>query len=87
MLKLKKNWIFYTNNKNIQPVYRQGTWHSWMWHADNEKWDKINNEKNGMEKHVKIRILKEKENYKYFELFKAATIKEEEWKGKIKKSA
>ena len=28
-----------TNNKNIQPRYRNGIWHRKMYHTDKEKWE------------------------------------------------
>ena len=35
-----------TNNKNIQPRYRNGIWHRKMCHAYNENWIKRNNRMN-----------------------------------------
>ena len=35
-----------TNNKNIQPRYRNKIWHQKMCHAHNEKWKKRNDGRN-----------------------------------------
>ena len=35
-----------TNNKNIQPEFRNGIWHRKVFHADNEKWEKRRNGRN-----------------------------------------
>ena len=39
-----------TNNKNIQPGYRNGIWYKKKCYADNENWKKTNNRKNRIDK-------------------------------------
>ena len=56
-----------------------------MYHAQNEVWEKSNSGRNRTTNHKSIRMLGEKENYKYLAKVKADTIKEAEMK-KIKKT-
>ena len=71
-----------TNNKNIQPEYRNGIWHWKMCLAHNEKWEKRNNWKNRTTNQESITMLGEKENYKYLGMLEADTIKQAEIKEK-----
>ena len=41
--KEKKNWKPDTNNKNIQPGYKNEILHGKICYADNENWEKRNN--------------------------------------------
>ena len=82
-LKTKENW---------KPQYRQwernGIWLRKMCHTCYEKWEKWHmSEGIELPNQEKIRTLREKEIYKYLEIFKADTIKQMEMKEKkLKKS-
>ena len=53
-----------TNNKNIQPGYKNGIWYRKMYHAHDENWKRETVE--GIELPIQeiIRTFGEKENYK-----------------------
>ena len=59
--KWKRIGDFDTNNKNIQPGYKNGVWYRKMCHAYKEKWENTNNRRNRTVKE-RIRMLGEKEN-------------------------
>ena len=44
--KMKRNWIFYTDNKNIFSGYRNRIWDRKMCYAYYQKWEKIDNRRN-----------------------------------------
>ena len=56
-----------------------------MYHANNEKRNTTHDERNGITKPRKIRMLSEKESNKYFGILEADIIKQVKVKEKIKK--
>ena len=69
-----------TNCENIQSRYRNVIWHRKMWQQHMTEEVKLPNK-------VVIRMLGEKETYKYLGILKADTIKQVEMKEKIKKES
>ena len=72
----------HTNNKTIQPGYRNGIWYWKMYHASDEKWKKKNIEKNRIYKPRKNLNAWRKNNYNYMKILEADNIKHAEMKEK-----
>ena len=64
--------------KRIEPLIQ-------MCHANNEKLKETNNEWDRKTKSIRIRTLREKENYKYLGILEADTFKQVEMEEKMKK--
>ena len=65
-----------TGSENIQSGYRDRIWHRKMCYTDNEKRTKTNGWRNKAAKSRKIRMLGEKETYKYLGILEADTIEQ-----------
>ena len=57
-----------------------------MRHASNEKWHRHLTDRMELPNQDKIRMLREKETYKYLGILEASTIKQVEMKEKIRKN-
>ena len=71
--------------KNIQPGYRNGIWHWKMYLAPNEKWNRETTQVIELLNQERIKILGEKENFKFLGILEADTIKHQKCKKKIRK--